>query len=152
MSAAAQESVTCVVTAVGTRVWTNDAKQRHRVDGPAVIFADGSEEWWYEGLLHRDGKPAKTHPNGDCVWYTHGKLHCTSGPAIVSLITEWWVNGKLHRLNGPAIEYPDGRRSWYANDLHFTEEEFYRYVDQITGEVFVPPGRYLTYERCKDYC
>jgi hypothetical protein len=25
----------------------------HREDGPAIIHANGTEEWWYMGLLHR---------------------------------------------------------------------------------------------------
>lgn len=36
-------------------MWDDDAKQfwlngkRHREDGPAVIYPDGSMEWWFEG-------------------------------------------------------------------------------------------------------
>lgn len=36
---------------------------QHRIGGPAVIYGDkteGSEEWWEDGLLHREDGPAKT--------------------------------------------------------------------------------------------
>lgn len=26
----------------------------HRLDGPAIIWSDDSEEWWQNGLRHRD--------------------------------------------------------------------------------------------------
>lgn len=58
----------------------------HRVDGPAVMYDHGSEEWWVNGLRHR-----------------------INGPAVLKIYDhkiqkEWWVDGKLHRLDGPAIE------------------------------------------------
>ncbi len=30
----------------------------HREDGPAVIYPDGTEIWWYEGETHREDGPA----------------------------------------------------------------------------------------------
>lgn len=30
----------------------------HRLDGPAVVWDDGTQLWFFEGKLHRDGGPA----------------------------------------------------------------------------------------------
>ena len=67
----------------------------HRLDGPAVLFENGSKEWWVDGKLHR-----------------------ISGPAIewVNGTKEWWVNGKRHRIGGPSIEGPTGNKSYFIND------------------------------------
>jgi hypothetical protein len=42
----------------GVRVWRNDARERHRVDGPATECANGSKEWWVHGERHREDGPA----------------------------------------------------------------------------------------------
>ena len=46
----------------------------HREDGPAVIYTDGSKEWWIRGNLHREDGPAailKNEINGKIIlrWY-----------------------------------------------------------------------------------
>jgi hypothetical protein len=33
-------------------IWQLDG-QRHRTDGPAVIWASGTQEWWLDGQRHR---------------------------------------------------------------------------------------------------
>jgi hypothetical protein len=37
-------------------------------DEPAVVYADRSE-WYFDGKLHRKGKPAICYVNGDCRYY-----------------------------------------------------------------------------------
>ena len=37
---------------------------RHRADGPAKVWKNGDEEWWYDGKLHREDGPASTHIGG----------------------------------------------------------------------------------------
>ena len=39
---------TRTVDAAGTQEWWVNS-QRHRLDGPAVIYANGSQEWWVRG-------------------------------------------------------------------------------------------------------
>jgi len=75
----------------------------HRVDGPAIEYDDGSEEW-----------------------YLNGEPHRVDGPAIewASGYKSWNLNGKLHRVDGPAIECPGGMKEWYLNGQRITEEEF----------------------------
>jgi hypothetical protein len=87
----------------GVQVWVNRERKRHRSDGPAVVYTNGT--------------------------------------------TEWWVSGKLHRTDGPAIEYRTGGCIWYVQGRRFTEEEFNLYVDQLTGEVLVPIGKKLYFDK-----
>jgi len=30
----------------------NENEERHRVDGPAIVYEDGHCEWWVNGKLH----------------------------------------------------------------------------------------------------
>tara|TARA_S200002703_G_scaffold82972_2_gene71486 strand:- start:219 stop:596 length:378 start_codon:yes stop_codon:yes gene_type:complete len=89
--------------------WTNTCKSYrlngfyHRLDGPAIEFADGYKLWYFNDKLHREDGPAVEHINGE---------------------KSWWVNGYLHRLDGPAIEHADGEKQWYLKGVRLTEEEF----------------------------
>lgn len=47
----------------------------HREDGPAVIYSDSSEEWWFMGKLHRWDGPALCNSILD--------MH----------LEEWWYKG-----------------------------------------------------------
>ena len=87
--------------------WYNDKHELHRLDGPAVEYADGYKAWYVEGKLHRLDGPAVEWANGR---------------------KEWWFNGNPHRLDGPAIEYTDGRKVWYVNGKLMSEEEFNAYI------------------------
>lgn len=83
---------------------------RHRVDGPAIEYADGNKEWYQNGEKHRIDGAAIEHVDGTKKWYLNGKLHRVDGPAIEFSSGEkgwykgWYLNGKLHRVDGPAIE------------------------------------------------
>jgi len=44
----------------------------HRVDGPAKIFPNGTQHWYYEGELHRIGGPAIEWATGEKHFYLHG--------------------------------------------------------------------------------
>lgn len=45
--------------------------KRHRVNGPAVIWSDGTGYWWLNGDWHR--------------YY---------GPRTKNATAEWWINGR----------------------------------------------------------
>lgn len=127
--------------------WRNSAGKWHRLDGPAREFNNGTKEWWVDGSLHREDGPAIDGPQGK-FWFVRGLYHRTDGPAIewADGSKEWHVNGLRHRVDGPADERSNGYKFWWINNRSFTEDEFYRYVDQATGEVFVPPGKKLEYD------
>lgn len=74
------------------REWRTDGL-RHRLDGPAMVWADGCHEWWIAGRLHREDAPALIHPNGT---------------------QQWWRDGFLHRLDGPAITWPNGTQEFWV--------------------------------------
>jgi hypothetical protein len=94
-----------------SKYYYSDAAMKilHRIDGPAIEYADGYKAWWVDGKLHRLDGPA---------------VELNSGSK------EWWVDGKIHRLDGPAIEYVggyvDGYKSWYINGKYFSKEDFIR--------------------------
>ena len=85
--------------------------QRHRVDGPAVEFANGSKEWWLNGVSHR-----------------------ADGPAVelVSGYKAWFQNDQRHRVDGPAIEYAAGGNAWYLNGKSVTQADVMKPVKQLT--------------------
>jgi hypothetical protein len=89
----------------GNKFYYSDREMliRHREDGPAAEYADGSKEWYLNGKLHREDGPAIERANGS---------------------KSWWLNDKLHREDGPAVEWSDGSKSWWINGKCLTEEEF----------------------------
>ena len=44
----------------------------HRVEGPAVEWADGAREWWENGQRHRVGGPAVEWADGSRSWWENG--------------------------------------------------------------------------------
>ena len=72
----------------------------HNIKGPALIMEDGSEFWYKEGVIHR---------NGDV-------------PAVTTKVGKYWYkNGKYHRENGPAIVYNNGKKEYYLNGVRAKE-------------------------------
>ena len=49
----------------------------HRTDGPAFIYADGTQEWWINDELHRDNGPAIEWPDGSYSWYLDNNYYDT---------------------------------------------------------------------------
>jgi len=143
--------------------WSDGDKQLHRLDGPALVLRY-VRQWYKHGRLHRKDGPAIVNKRtGYEAWYFNGLLHRDDGPALLSGGYEkWYRHGKLHRVDGPAYKRPNGDYSWHENGLvhridgpaqseagqlkwfvrgcGYTEDEFYRFVDTLTGEIFLPPG------------
>lgn len=46
--------------------------KRHRIDGPAVIYANGDRVWYREGVRHRDDGPAVECADGRKFWFING--------------------------------------------------------------------------------
>ncbi len=95
----------------------------HREGAPAVIFPNGSEEWWVDGKRHREDGPALICVdlpgegiNGYKSWYFEGKRHREDGPAVIYGAGEFWYkNDKMHRDDGPAEIRDDGSKFWYKD-------------------------------------
>lgn len=49
------------------------AGELHRLNGPAIIWVDGTELWYCSGQLHRDGGPAVVRTNGNNEYWEHGQ-------------------------------------------------------------------------------
>jgi hypothetical protein len=84
---------------------TIDKYKTNKEDGPAIENADGSKEWYLNGVRHRTDGPAIEYANGSKEWYLNGVLHRTDGPAI-----EW------------ADEDKEWYKSWYLNGTELTKD------------------------------
>lgn len=89
----------------GTVMYLNAAGRRHRLHGPAVIYANGNCYWYRDGLLHRDNAPAVVYHNGEKHWYQ---------------------NDIRHRTDGPAVIYPCGSFRWILGGCEMSVGEFER--------------------------
>jgi hypothetical protein len=96
-----------VLNSNGAREWIGPHKSsaeglHHRLgDRPAVIYENGSREWWQFGQHHRDGdRPAIIRASGVQEWMKYGKRHRDGDqPAAIYAvgIHVWWQNGVKHR-------------------------------------------------------
>ncbi len=80
----------------------------------------------YWGELHRVNGPAIEWANGDKSWWLNGKQHRTDGPAVewTNGTKSWCLNGKRHRTDGPAVELANGDKEWWLNGKNLNESEF----------------------------
>jgi hypothetical protein len=53
----------------GAKIWKLPNGKRHREDGPACEYSDGSKGWYLNDELHREDGPAVEWEDGDKVWY-----------------------------------------------------------------------------------
>ena len=83
--------------------WKLKTGEYHRVDGPAIEWADGTKDWHLNGERHRVDGPAVEYTDGSKAWY---------------------LNGKRHRVDGPAIECANGYKAWYINDKKLTFKQW----------------------------
>lgn len=81
----------------------------HRADGPAVVWPDGTTEWWRDGFRHRVGGPAIEY----------------AGRGV-----EYWFEGRRHRLDGPAVVARCGVRQWWVDGEEVSESEYVRRSNQ----------------------
>jgi hypothetical protein len=65
------------------------------------IDEDGDKEWRLNGNLHRVDGPAVEFANGDKEWYLNGVFHRIDGPAIeyVNGGKGWWLNDKHYAFD-----------------------------------------------------
>jgi hypothetical protein len=93
-----------------------------------IIFKDGSERWFKNDKLHREGGPAIYYKSGTEEWWIDGRRHREDGPAVIFSKEyicnrnnlrwpdqEWWFEGVRHRLDGPATIYLNGDKKWFVN-------------------------------------
>ena len=56
-----------------TICWYNEKNQLHRLNGPAIEWADGAKWWYVESKRHRLNGPAVEYANGAKEWYVEGR-------------------------------------------------------------------------------
>ncbi|MFW2513870.1 hypothetical protein ACNI3K_08850 [Demequina sp. SO4-13] len=87
-------------------------RRRHRLSG-LPESEQAVEEWYINGRLSREDGPARVHADGTLEFWSNGVRNRTSGPAIqyprpyagwASGPDEYWQRGALHRIDGPARE------------------------------------------------
>ena len=60
----------------------------HRIDGPAIIWPDGSEAWYQNDVLHRTDGPARYDAENDTYeWWENGERK--SSEAEAGLTAAW---------------------------------------------------------------
>ncbi|MEI8269803.1 MAG: hypothetical protein WCG45_00380 [bacterium] len=67
------------------------AGKRYANSISTVEHENGTKEWYYWDMLHRDEDlPAVEYSNGDKEWWYHGKRHRQNGPAAIIGGKEYW--------------------------------------------------------------
>jgi hypothetical protein len=56
----------------GDIFWRNAAGQCHRIGEPAVVYTDGTKEFWERGQRHCATGAAVRHADGDNEFWLHG--------------------------------------------------------------------------------
>ena len=96
--------------------WYRDGL-RHREDGPACMYQDGTKQWWLNGAQHRLDGPAVIFCDGSTEWWSYGMKHRLDGPAVERRngYQAWYKEGQLNREDGPVLVFPDGTKYWSIN-------------------------------------
>ena len=60
------------------------------------VDSEGTKYWWFKDRFHRVDGPAIEYANGDKSWYINGKYHRTDGPAVeyADGTKYWYLNGE----------------------------------------------------------
>jgi hypothetical protein len=106
-----------VLNEEGNKVWTNSEGQRHRLDGPAVLYPNGCEYWYQFGHLHRDDGPAVIIPNRKVFWYQYGQRHREDGPAVIynNRYSEYYIKSVKYSKDSWLEYLRDGESSLDQN-------------------------------------
>jgi len=67
-----KEEPTCSINFKGDKVWLLGDKL-HRLDGPAIEWANGYKVWYLHGNIHREDGPAIEWANGRKGFWLNGK-------------------------------------------------------------------------------
>jgi hypothetical protein len=82
------ESTLEICKKYGTKYWINAERKLHRLDGPAVEYAYGSQYWYQKGKLHRLDGPAVILSGGKKRYWYIGGIQYTSKEDFFENLTE----------------------------------------------------------------
>lgn len=116
----------------GDIIYYSNNKIHRDNDLPAITRKDGSLEWWFNGLPHRENNPADIRKDGSKYWYFNGQKHRVGGPAVEKSdgTKIWRQYNEMHRLDGPAVEYADGTKEWWIDGKQYSEEDFNHIIEK----------------------
>jgi len=86
----------------GMRKYFNKAGQRHREDGPAIEWANGSKFWFINDQRHREDGPAIEWADGSKFWWINGRrlteaeFLARTKPGCEGKVVE--IDGRKYRL------------------------------------------------------
>ena len=93
----------------------------HSTYGPALIFDNGDEFWYWHGQLHNANGPAVQREDEHIEYWIFGEKHREHDlPAVIrsSGTEEWWWYNKKHRENDqPAVRRSNGNLEWWFNGV-----------------------------------
>lgn len=72
------ENYTNKVEKMGVIYYFNHKEQIHRLDGPAIVWAGGSEHWYMHGCIHRLDGPAIIWSSRIRQWYIYNTRYSKS--------------------------------------------------------------------------
>lgn len=117
---------------------------KHNRNGPAVLYPDGTQEWWYMGKKLDDMTREVTDDDGVThVFDDEMRLHNLEGPALWDEkgTENWYRHGKRHREDGPAIteKHSNGKTyyRWFLDDIKYDDLEQWAHVACKTDEEIV---------------
>lgn len=116
----AENDIYCFIFPSGTKAYFKiGVANLHREDGPALIFTNGTYEYYFMGDKHREDGPAVVEYDGTKKWYRYGRLHREDGPAHITYnnIKYWYLDNKIARLDQtkPSVQYPGGQMEWWVD-------------------------------------
>ena len=95
----------------GTKLHYKDDKL-HREDGPAVVYWNGTVEYWVEGKLHREDGPAIIYSTGDAEYWINGEFMDTYKPGFGCFEP---------KSREDALERLDSKERPYARELYLAD-------------------------------
>ncbi len=64
-----------VINKSGDKLWYNELGKLHRIDGPAIEYANGNKDWFIDGQRHRTDGPAIEYIDGTEDWYLYDERY-----------------------------------------------------------------------------
>lgn len=123
-------------------VWFDRRGRIHRSgDLPAIIWDDGTQEWYRLGEIHRGGdKPAIVESNGTKMWYMFGKRNRNNDKPAIEWSNgdkEWYYEDLLDRDDDqPAIVKTNGKLEWWENGKRHRDGDLPAIIDEYGGKMW----------------
>ena len=101
--------ISIVITSSGGKYWYFN-NQRHRANGPAVVWANGTSKWfWHDDLVTENTHRLIVSVRLE-IWKSGRKV--------------WFSKNRRHRANGPSMTWGySGRKQWHWYGKEVTEYE-----------------------------